>query len=137
MGKRKFNAKGRQVVETIQDDSSIKQVRTSDYFPYMCGYVFTESLQIKLDIAEQESQEFNGYDASNALILPSKKRDSKFKKNPDATNVTRILSKKQRKNLEKIVDKKKKREQVIPIAIYSIVSCCTLLYEIRYCYFMS
>lgn len=78
-------------------------------------------LQIKLDIAEQDSQEFNGYDASNALILPSKKRDSKFKKNPDATNVTRILSKKQRKNLEKIVDKKKKREQVIPIATESIV----------------
>lgn len=70
-------------------------------------------LQIKLDIAEQES-ELNGYDAANALILPSKKRDSKFKKNPDATNVTRILSKKQRKNLEKIVDKKKKREQVMP-----------------------
>lgn len=81
------------------------------YVLWLC-YSLLNLLQIKLDIAEQESLEFNGYDASNALILPSKKRDSKFKKNPDATNVTRILSKKQRKNLEKIVDKKKKREQV-------------------------
>lgn len=94
-------------------------------------------LQIKLDIAEQESQDFNGYDASNALILPSKKRDSKFKKNPDATNVTRILSKKQRKNLEKIVDKKKKREQVIWIATNSIVLC--LLPHVRsanFCFYV-
>lgn len=61
-----------------------------------------------LPVAEVTGQ----YDASNALILPSKKRESKVKKDPNATtNITRILSKKQRKNLEKIVDKKKKKEQ--------------------------
>lgn len=51
------------------------------------------------------------YDQSNALVLPSKKRDTKIKK-PEQKQVTRILSKKQRKNLEKIVEKKKKKEGV-------------------------
>lgn len=58
-----------------------------------------------MDIKEQE---YGGYDESNLLVLPSKKRDSKVKKKEG--NITRILSKKQRKNLEKIVDKKKKKE---------------------------
>lgn len=71
----------------------------------------TTIIQIKLDLAIDEVSS-GQYDASNALILPSKKRDSKVRKDPNATtNVTRILSKKQRKNLEKIVDKKKKKEQ--------------------------
>lgn len=52
-----------------------------------------------------------GFDQSNALVLPSKKRDTKIKQ-PDQKQVTRILSKKQRKNLEKIVEKKKKKEGV-------------------------
>lgn len=52
-----------------------------------------------------------GYDQSNAIVLPSKKRDTKIKK-PEQKQVTRILSKKQRKNLEKIVEKKKKKEGV-------------------------
>lgn len=58
-----------------------------------------------MDIQEQE---YGGYDESNLLVLPSKKRESKVKKKEG--NITRILSKKQRKNLEKIVDKKKKKE---------------------------
>lgn len=52
-----------------------------------------------------------GYDQSNVLVLPSKKRDTKIKK-PEQKQITRILSKKQRKNLEKIVEKKKKKEGV-------------------------
>lgn len=67
--------------------------------------------QIKLDIVDLESTEYGGYDQSNALVLPSEKRNTKIKKDKDS-NVTRILSKKQRKNLEKIVDKKKKKEGV-------------------------
>lgn len=55
--------------------------------------------------------EYGGYDQSNALVLPSKKRDTKIQKT-ERKHVTRILSKKQRKNLEKIVDKKKKKEGV-------------------------
>lgn len=58
-----------------------------------------------------EATEYGGYDQSNALVLPSGKRNTKIKKDNDS-NVTRILSKKQRKNLEKIVDKKKKKEGV-------------------------
>lgn len=58
-----------------------------------------------------EAAEYGGYDQSNALVLPSEKRNTKIKKDKDS-NVTRILSKKQRKNLEKIVDKKKKKEGV-------------------------
>lgn len=59
---------------------------------------------------EDASDEY-GYDQSNALVLPSKKRDTKIKKE-EQKQVTRILSKKQRKNLEKIVEKKKKKEGV-------------------------
>lgn len=68
------------------------------------------NLQIKLDI-DGEQTEYGGYDQSNALVLPSKKRDTKIQKT-EQKHVTRILSKKQRKNLEKIVDKKKKKEGV-------------------------
>lgn len=62
-------------------------------------------LQIKLDL------DFEGtYDQSNELVLPSKKRKTKVK--DQKAQVTRILSKKQRKRLEKIVEKKKKKEDV-------------------------
>jgi len=42
-------------------------------------------------------------------VLPSKKRATKIKK---TDVVTKILSRKQRKRLEKIVEKKKKKENV-------------------------
>uniref|UniRef100_A0A182NR66 RNA helicase n=1 Tax=Anopheles dirus TaxID=7168 RepID=A0A182NR66_9DIPT len=61
---------------------------------------------IKLEFAQ--SDEYGGQDDANALVLPSKKRATKIKK--DRTVVTKILSKKQRKRLEKIVDQKKKKE---------------------------
>ncbi|XP_050068225.1 probable ATP-dependent RNA helicase kurz [Anopheles maculipalpis] len=86
MGKRRFNEKGRQKVETVIDDSETKK--------------------IKLDFAPDN--EYGGQDDANALVLPSKKRATKIKK--DRTVVTKILSKKQRKRLEKIVDQKKKKE---------------------------
>lgn len=57
------------------------------------------------------NDEYGGYDQANALVLPSKKRDTKLQKTEEK-QITRILSKKQRKNLEKIVDKKKKKENV-------------------------
>lgn len=66
--------------------------------------------QIKLDIADDDAG-YGGYDQANALVLPSKKRDTKIVKEKES-KVTRILSKKQRKNLEKIVEKKKKKEGV-------------------------
>ncbi|XP_035773239.1 probable ATP-dependent RNA helicase kurz [Anopheles albimanus] len=87
MGKRRFNEKGRRQVETIIDN--------------------TETKKIKLDFAPA-SDGYGGADEANALVLPSKKRATKVKK--DATVVTRILSKKQRKRLEKIVDQRKKKE---------------------------
>lgn len=69
------------------------------------------ALQIKLDFPVA-AEYGGGNDAANALVLPSQKRDSKVKKSTDATNVTRILSKKKRKQLEKIVDRKRKKEGV-------------------------
>lgn len=65
-------------------------------------YIF----QIEIDIKDTGIH----YDACNALVLPSEKRKTKVKK--EKLQVTRILSKKQRKNLEKIVEKKKKKENV-------------------------
>ncbi|ENN77660.1 hypothetical protein YQE_05954, partial [Dendroctonus ponderosae] len=83
MGKKGFNWRARQVVETIVDDSSTKQIK--------------HNLNV------------NGhYDQSNELVLPSTKRKTKTKDNK--ITVTRILSKKHRKRLEKIVDRKKKQK---------------------------
>jgi ATP-dependent RNA helicase DHX37/DHR1 len=50
----------------------------------------------------------SGYDSSNAFVLPVGKR-TLIKAKPATT--TRILSKKQRKKLEKVVDKKKKKTE--------------------------
>jgi ATP-dependent RNA helicase DHX37/DHR1 len=44
------------------------------------------------------------------LVIPSQKR--RTKKRNETVAVSRILSKSQRKRLEKIVDKKKKKENV-------------------------
>lgn len=50
------------------------------------------------------------YDQNNQIVLPSEKRKTKIKQ--DKAKVTRILSKKQRKLLEKVVEKKKKKQDV-------------------------
>lgn len=49
-----------------------------------------------------------GYGDSNQFVLPSTKR--KLIKDKE-TQASRILSKRQRKNLEKIIDKKKKKSE--------------------------
>ncbi|XP_055542189.1 probable ATP-dependent RNA helicase kurz isoform X2 [Wyeomyia smithii] len=87
MGKRRFNEKGRQQVKTLIDNNATKL--------------------IKLDFGVDESQ-YGAVDDSNLLVLPSQKRSTKIIR--DKTVVTKILSKKQRKRLEKIVDQKKKKE---------------------------
>ncbi|KAG5892504.1 hypothetical protein JTB14_034503 [Gonioctena quinquepunctata] len=83
MGKTRYNWKARQVVDTIIDKSFSKKV--------------------EVDLGTK-----GHYDESNELALPSKKRKTKIKS--EKVNVTRILSKKHRKRLEKIVEKKKKKE---------------------------
>ncbi|XP_055695957.1 probable ATP-dependent RNA helicase kurz [Lutzomyia longipalpis] len=87
MGKKKFSARRKEDVQYITDNSEVKQ--------------------IKLDLGDDAGGK-GSYDESNALVIPSKKRHTKalFKEK----KITRILSKKQRKNLEKIVDKKIKKE---------------------------
>lgn len=64
--------------------------------------------QIVVDIAQDEYS--GAVDGSNALVLPSAKRETRAKIKD--RKVTRILSKRQRKKLEKIVDKKHKKENV-------------------------
>lgn len=88
MGRKRFNAKARENPDRIIDNSQIKD--------------------IKIDIKGNQ-HEYGGYDEANPLVLPSEKRKTKIIKEKNAP-VTRILTKKQRKNLEKIVDKKKKKE---------------------------
>ncbi|KAB0791931.1 hypothetical protein PPYR_03731 [Photinus pyralis] len=83
MRKKSYNWKGREVVDTVIDN--------------------TETNKIHLDLNVKGT-----YDQSNELVLPSKKRKTKIKN--DKSKVTRILSKKQRKRLEKVVEKKKKKE---------------------------
>ncbi|XP_023948187.2 probable ATP-dependent RNA helicase kurz [Bicyclus anynana] len=85
MGRKRYNAKARQVVKTSIDDS--------------------QTNEIKLDIAKNE---YGVTDTSNLVVLPSKKRKTNIVK--DKKEKTRFLSKAQRKRLEKIADKKKKKE---------------------------
>jgi len=68
-----------------------------------------KKLEGKVEFAGFDKRKTNGeYEGSNALVLPSE--GNKFKKAGDVPLVGRILSKKQRKRLEKIVDQKKKKE---------------------------
>ncbi|XP_056633373.1 probable ATP-dependent RNA helicase kurz [Diorhabda sublineata] len=82
MSKKRYNWKARQVVDTIVDNSSAKK--------------------IKVDFGSEGK-----YDRSNELVLPSKKRKTKIRK--DKTVPTRLLSKKQKKHLQKIVEKSNKK----------------------------
>ncbi|XP_068158591.1 probable ATP-dependent RNA helicase kurz [Drosophila tropicalis] len=88
MGNKKgFNAKARQNPQTIVDNSAAK------------------SIQIDADSVGATGA---GYDEANPLVLPSEKRATKIK--VDKRQTVKILSKKQRKHLQSIVDKKKKKE---------------------------
>ena len=61
------------------------------------------------------------------LVLPSQKRTTKKKK---TETVTKILSKKQRKRLEKIVETKKKKENVRNIKFNRYTVLKSILSEI-------
>ena len=91
MGKHKkgFNWKARQSNERDIDDTQ------------------TRLLGNKVNVLENGKEK--GYDDSNALVLPSKKRISKKVKGSEP--VGKLLSKKRRKHLEKVVDKKKKKAE--------------------------
>ncbi|KAL4718943.1 hypothetical protein ACJJTC_009295 [Scirpophaga incertulas] len=102
MGKRRYNAKARQVVKTNIDNS--------------------ETNEIKLEFT---SNEYGSSDVSNLLVLPSKKRQTKVI--ADKKEKTRFLSKAQRKKLEKVVEKKKKKENV------SILTLCVVI-KLSYTY---
>ncbi|XP_045588877.2 probable ATP-dependent RNA helicase kurz [Procambarus clarkii] len=69
--------------------------------------VVTDDSELRKIKVELESS--SKYDASNALVLPSKKRATKKLRDKNAAPV-KLLSKKKRKQLEKIVDQKKKKE---------------------------
>lgn len=88
MGKKVFNVKARQPHTTIIDNSEVKK--------------------IVLDLGDTSSKT-TGYDEANPLVLPSKKRKTKVKL--EVIKHTKILSKKQRKRLQTIVDKKRKKEE--------------------------
>lgn len=88
MGKKVYNARARQNPQTIVDNSTAKN--------------------IKIETENVEGGVSKGYDEANALALPSQKRATKIK--IEKRQNVKILSKKQRKHLQTIVDKKKKKE---------------------------
>ncbi|XP_054016492.1 probable ATP-dependent RNA helicase kurz [Hylaeus anthracinus] len=83
MGKKRHNWKARSVTEVEIDNSGTKK--------------------IALDIKHHA----DNYDTCNTLVLPNKKRKTKNK--VQKVTVTRLLSKKRRKQLEKVVEKKQKK----------------------------
>ncbi|CAK8691730.1 unnamed protein product [Clavelina lepadiformis] len=66
-----------------------------------------EMKKVKTDF---DGKDLKGIDPSNALVLPSRRDDSR-RKIPQQQNVPKKLSKKQRKKLEKVIDQKKKKEK--------------------------
>lgn len=60
---------------------------------------------------EKKLENRSKYDECNSLVLPSKKRKT-HQKRGGGPIVTKILSKTQRKKLEKIVERRKKKENV-------------------------
>ncbi|EDW66092.1 probable ATP-dependent RNA helicase kurz [Drosophila virilis] len=90
MGKKVYNAKARRNPETIVDNSAVKNIKI-----------------VSEDVAGGSGIS-TGYDEANALVLPSQKRATKIK--VEQRRNVKILSKKQRKHLQTIVDKKKKKE---------------------------
>lgn len=112
MVKVRYNEKGRRNPETIVDNSSTKQV-SYQYFMKISNKIFISLFtffQIKLDFGPEETKnEYKNTTEEDALVLPSKKRPTKIKVQ---STITRILSRKQRKRLEKIVEIKKKKENV-------------------------
>ena len=72
----------------------------------------TVKLSAKIDLNRtdlNDDQQNVNVDSSNTLALPSKKR--KFKAASENQPIGKILSKKKRKHLEKVVDRKKKKEE--------------------------
>lgn len=65
------------------------------------------NFQIKLDETFDAKTKC---DESNALVLPSKKRKTKIKETK--VTVTKLLSKSKRKQLEKIVERRHKKQNV-------------------------
>lgn len=70
-------------------------------------------LQIVIDIQHRPDD----YDSCNALVLPTKKKKVK---NIDKKVRTQLLSKKRRKQLEKVIEKKKKKLQVLNSSMYIV-----------------
>jgi ATP-dependent RNA helicase DHX37/DHR1 len=82
-------------------------------------------VQVEVEI---KSNQVGKYDDANPLILPSTKRKTKIVK--DKKSNQRILSKNQRKKLEKIVDVKKKKANVIQLVDYCRHCCHELTYTL-------
>jgi len=119
MGKKVHNAKARQNPQTIVDNSAVKKVgHPSDHTARIRFLTLSKSntLQIQIDVDAVAGGNQVGYDEANALVLPSEKRATKIK--VDKVQHVKILSKKQRKHLQAIVDKKKKKEGV---GFYSVL----------------
>jgi hypothetical protein len=68
----------------------------------------TSSLQVSIEVKDAPR---GTYDESNPLVLPSKREKLK-RPAPTLTKPQKLLSKKQRKRLEKILERKEKKENV-------------------------
>ncbi|XP_041347782.1 probable ATP-dependent RNA helicase DHX37 [Gigantopelta aegis] len=92
MGKNKqgFNWKARQQGQTVVDHSDEKKIKLDS------TYVIDKTA-------------VSGYDESNSLVLPSRKRKTEKKK--EVVHHVKKLSKKERKTLEKVLEKREKKSK--------------------------
>ena len=80
------------------------------FFEYKIDFVFPACFKNQFPFKIQLEFDDSRQDECNSLVLPSKKRKTMVKE--FNTPAVRLLSKKQRKFYEKILEKKKKKEKV-------------------------
>ena len=110
MGKlsKRFNKKARQTSQTVSSVSKVDD-------------------EIKKIVEHGSEDEYKSTkDESNYLVVSKKNKDLKVKKCNDTTKSKTVLSKKQRKKLQRIVEQKHKKEKVCEhfyLLIYIYIVC--------------
>lgn len=109
MTKKRYNAIARTNPTVEIDNSTVKKViyYKNVILKSIIWLLFTFFLQIQVENGNSKET----YDACNEFSIPAEKR--KTKKIDKNKKVTPFLSKKRRKQLEKIVERKEKKLQVI------------------------
>ena len=84
-------------------------------------------MKIELDVDQSK------YDQSNQLILDNNSKTKNFKQKSLTKNIpkTKVLSKKQRKKLEKVLQRKNRKTNVIYLFVFNLIRITNLFWFIE------